>query len=170
MLDSDPQKLISKHENLVHSELQKVVSHVQRDDGDWIINTVMIEGHQVPFRYKRKKKASRKKQTTKIKARLKTSAEQVTTLQESVSALQKGMDEKNQASEKRDEQRNEHKKELRAEIDELKQKTSTLRAQAKKMPQNSPERLKAANAYDEMVKKGRQLQAELKELNRRPGI
>ena len=51
-----PQKLISKHENLVHSELQKVVSHVQRDDGDWIINTVMIEGHQVPFRYKRKKK------------------------------------------------------------------------------------------------------------------
>ena len=56
MLNSDPDKLTAKHENLVHSELQKVLSHVQREDGEWVVNTVMIEGCQVPFRYKRKKK------------------------------------------------------------------------------------------------------------------
>ena len=33
-----------------------MISHVQRKDGGWIINTVMIEGLDVPFRYKRKKR------------------------------------------------------------------------------------------------------------------
>jgi hypothetical protein len=33
----------------------KVVSHVQRKSGEWIINTIMIEGCDAPFRYKRKK-------------------------------------------------------------------------------------------------------------------
>ena len=33
----------------------KVVSHVQRKSGEWIINTLMIEGCDAPFRYKRKK-------------------------------------------------------------------------------------------------------------------
>ena len=32
----------------------KVTSHVQRNDGDWILNTIMVEGYDVPFRYKRK--------------------------------------------------------------------------------------------------------------------
>lgn len=44
------------HEKLIHSEQLKVVSHVQRDTKDWILNTVMIEGYDVPFKYKRKKK------------------------------------------------------------------------------------------------------------------
>ena len=48
-------KLIKTHEKLVHSEQLKVVSHVQRDTKDWILNTVMIEGCDVPFKYKRKK-------------------------------------------------------------------------------------------------------------------
>ncbi len=48
-------KLIKTHEKLVHSEQLKVVSHVQRDTKDWILNTVMIEGYDVPFKYKRKK-------------------------------------------------------------------------------------------------------------------
>jgi len=48
-------KLIKIHEKLVHSEQLKVVSHVQRDTKDWILNTVMIEGYDVPFKYKRKK-------------------------------------------------------------------------------------------------------------------
>ena len=65
---------------------------------------------------------------------------------------------KTRPAKKEDEQRNEHKKELRVEIDELKQKTNNLRAQAEKMPENSPEWLKAADAYDEIVKKRRQLQ------------
>jgi hypothetical protein len=34
--------------------MQKVVSHVQRNTRDWIINTIMIEGYEVPFRFKRK--------------------------------------------------------------------------------------------------------------------
>jgi hypothetical protein len=52
---SDPKKLIEKHPNLIHSENLKVVSHVQRTEGDWLINTIMIEGYDVPFKYKRKK-------------------------------------------------------------------------------------------------------------------
>ena len=48
-------RLIKTHEKLVHSEQLKVVSHVQRDTKDWILNTVMIEGYDVPFKYKRKK-------------------------------------------------------------------------------------------------------------------
>jgi len=52
---SDPERLIKKHHELTHSDMLKVTSHVQRPDGDWIINTIMIEGHNVPFRFKRKK-------------------------------------------------------------------------------------------------------------------
>lgn len=48
-------KLLKTHHKLVHSEMVKVVSHVQRDARDWILNTVMIEGCDVPFKYKRKK-------------------------------------------------------------------------------------------------------------------
>jgi len=43
------------HDKLVQSDLLKVASHVQRDDGDWIINTIAVEGHDVAFKYKRKK-------------------------------------------------------------------------------------------------------------------
>ena len=31
----------------------KVMSHVQRTEGDWIVNTLMVEGCTVPFRFKR---------------------------------------------------------------------------------------------------------------------
>ena len=54
-MKSDPDKLLKKHPNLVHSEMQKVISHVQRPVGEWIINTIMVEGCEVPFRYKRRK-------------------------------------------------------------------------------------------------------------------
>ncbi len=53
-MKTDAIKLQKKHQALVHSELQKVVSHVQRDTREWIINTIMIEGCDVPFRFKRK--------------------------------------------------------------------------------------------------------------------
>lgn len=53
-MQSDPDKLLKKHDRLVHSEMQKVSSHVQRQDGDWVINTIMIEGCDAPFRFKRK--------------------------------------------------------------------------------------------------------------------
>ena len=53
---SDPKKLIEKHKNLTHSELMKVISHVQREQGEWVLHTVMIEGYDVPFKFKRKGK------------------------------------------------------------------------------------------------------------------
>ncbi|VAW77760.1 hypothetical protein MNBD_GAMMA13-1380 [hydrothermal vent metagenome] len=53
-MKSEPEKLISKHKQLVHSDMCKVVSHVQRNTDDWILNTLMIEDCDVPFRYKRK--------------------------------------------------------------------------------------------------------------------
>jgi hypothetical protein len=49
-------KLLAEHDQLTHSTMQKVASHVQRQDGDWILNTVLIEGLDVPFKYKRRKK------------------------------------------------------------------------------------------------------------------
>lgn len=45
---------LDQHPDLVHSEDMKVTSHVQRKEGEWIINTIMVEGYDVPFRYKRK--------------------------------------------------------------------------------------------------------------------
>jgi len=54
-MKSEPDKLLERHEQLVHSQLRKVDSHVQRESGEWIINTLMTEGCEVPFRYKRKR-------------------------------------------------------------------------------------------------------------------
>ena len=55
-MKSDPDKLLKKHRNLTHSDMMKVTSHVQRESGEWIINTLMLEGYDVPFKYKRKKR------------------------------------------------------------------------------------------------------------------
>lgn len=55
-MESEPEKLVKQHRELTHSDMKKVVSHVQREDGEWIINTVMIEDCEIPFRYKRKEK------------------------------------------------------------------------------------------------------------------
>jgi len=49
------QKLVKKHNELVHSENMKVTSHVQRECDDWIVNTLMLNKIDVPFKYKRKK-------------------------------------------------------------------------------------------------------------------
>ena len=54
-MKSDPEKLLKKHRQLIHSDALKVTSHVQRNEQDWIVNTLMIEGCDAPFRYKRKK-------------------------------------------------------------------------------------------------------------------
>jgi hypothetical protein len=55
-MKSEPEKLVKKHEKLTHSDMMKVTSHVQREAGEWMINTLMIEGYDVAFRYKRKQK------------------------------------------------------------------------------------------------------------------
>jgi len=48
-------KLLTKHQQLTHTDNRKVLSHVQRESGDWTINTLMVEGCEAPFKYKRKK-------------------------------------------------------------------------------------------------------------------
>lgn len=48
-------KLLNKHASLNHLNMQKVRSHVQREQGPWLVNTIMLEGSDVPFRFKRKK-------------------------------------------------------------------------------------------------------------------
>ncbi len=53
-MQSDPKKLVEKNRNLTHSELMKVISHVQREQGEWVLHTVMVEGCDVPFKFKRK--------------------------------------------------------------------------------------------------------------------
>jgi hypothetical protein len=49
-------RLLERHPRLVQSDGRKVLSHVQRVDGDWIQNTLMIEGCEAPFKYKRKRR------------------------------------------------------------------------------------------------------------------
>ncbi len=53
---SDVRKLLKKHRQLNQLDMAKVESHVQRETGDWVLNTLMLEGYDVPFRYRRKKK------------------------------------------------------------------------------------------------------------------
>ena len=50
-MKTEPEKLLKKHQQLVHSDMLKVTSHVQRTEGDWIVNTLMIEGCSAPFRF-----------------------------------------------------------------------------------------------------------------------
>jgi len=52
---SDIKKLLKKHGQLNQLDNVKVDSHVQRDNNDWVINTIMLEGYDVPFKYKRSK-------------------------------------------------------------------------------------------------------------------
>lgn len=54
-MKSETDKLLKKHDKLIHTENIKVVSHVQREDGEWFINTLMLEKINTPFKYKRKK-------------------------------------------------------------------------------------------------------------------
>ena len=55
MQAKDTKTLLAKHQQLTQSDNLKVASHVQREDGDWYLNTLMLEGYTVPFKYKRKK-------------------------------------------------------------------------------------------------------------------
>jgi len=55
MTNKQANELIKKHQKLTHSENKKVISHMQREDDEWFINTIMIQGVDTPFKYKRKK-------------------------------------------------------------------------------------------------------------------
>ena len=55
MIKSDQQALLKKHRQLIQSNDKKVSSHVQREEDDWILHTLMIEGCDTPFQFKRQK-------------------------------------------------------------------------------------------------------------------
>jgi hypothetical protein len=52
---SEIKKLLTKHQKLNQLDMAKVTSHVQREKDDWVLNTVVLEGYDVPFQYTRKK-------------------------------------------------------------------------------------------------------------------
>jgi len=54
-MKSPVDKLLKNHKDLNHSDMMKVESHVQRESGEWFINTLMLENCSTPFKYKRKK-------------------------------------------------------------------------------------------------------------------
>lgn len=54
-LPKEVKALTDKHTKLTHTTTIKVESHVQRETDDWVINTLMLQGISVPFKYKRKK-------------------------------------------------------------------------------------------------------------------
>jgi hypothetical protein len=49
-------KMLENHDELTHSEDVKVLSHIQREKEEWVLHTVMIEGCDTPFKFKRRKK------------------------------------------------------------------------------------------------------------------
>ena len=55
-MNSIPEELLKKHKDLVLSEEMTVESHTQREQGEWVLQTLMIKGYDVPFKYKRTKK------------------------------------------------------------------------------------------------------------------
>ncbi len=55
-MKKDIEKLLARHGELTHSEMKKVESHGQRLTDGWFQNTLMIEGCDTPFRYKRRKR------------------------------------------------------------------------------------------------------------------
>ncbi|SEK40476.1 hypothetical protein SAMN05216262_101278 [Colwellia chukchiensis] len=56
MKKTTAKSLTDKHAALIHSEQKTVISHVQREDGDWYLNTLLLKGIDVPFKYRRKKR------------------------------------------------------------------------------------------------------------------
>lgn len=55
-MKSDPKKLLKKHQKLNQTDCLKITSHVQRESSEWILHTLMAEGIDAPFRFKRKEK------------------------------------------------------------------------------------------------------------------
>lgn len=54
MKPSSPEKLLKKHQQLNHTDTLKICSHVQRDQEEWVLHTLMVEGIEAPFKFKRK--------------------------------------------------------------------------------------------------------------------
>lgn len=55
-MSSDVDKLLKKHRQLNQLDGVKVLSHVQREQDGSFLNTLMLEGYDVPFKYLRTRK------------------------------------------------------------------------------------------------------------------
>ncbi len=53
-MKSEVDKLLKKHQQLNQLDSIKVVSHVQRKSSGWILNTILLDGYDVAFKYSRK--------------------------------------------------------------------------------------------------------------------
>ncbi|WP_298772919.1 hypothetical protein [uncultured Shewanella sp.] len=49
-------KMLQKHDRLIHSEDMKIFSHTQREKDNWILHTLMAEGCDTPFKFRRTQK------------------------------------------------------------------------------------------------------------------
>lgn len=47
---------LQKHNQQIHCELMQVTSHVQRFNGEYMLNTLTMDGYDCPFKYSRKDK------------------------------------------------------------------------------------------------------------------
>ena len=54
-MPTDVDRLLKKNRELNQLDNVKVISHVQRESDGWVVNTLMLEHYDVPFRYSRKK-------------------------------------------------------------------------------------------------------------------
>ncbi|MFT6987667.1 MAG: hypothetical protein ACJAT7_003525 [Psychromonas sp.] len=55
-MNSPVKSILQKHNQLIHCELMQVASHVQRFNGECMLNTLMMDGFDCPFKYCRKSK------------------------------------------------------------------------------------------------------------------
>jgi len=55
-MTSETDKLLKQHTKLNQLDSVKVTSHVQRERGDWFLNTLMLDGYTVAFKYSRKRR------------------------------------------------------------------------------------------------------------------
>jgi len=69
-------KLLQKNSELNQLDFVKVVSHVQRETNGWILNTLLLDGYDVPFKYRRKQ-AYRSLQGARVNLTYYPQAEQV---------------------------------------------------------------------------------------------
>ena len=54
-MKSEVDELLEKNQQLNHLEMAKVHSHVQRESHEWALNTLMLAGYDVAFKYRRKR-------------------------------------------------------------------------------------------------------------------
>ena len=55
-MKSEVDKLLKRNPQLNQLNMATVVSHVQRENDGWLLNTIMVDGYDVPFRYRRRKR------------------------------------------------------------------------------------------------------------------